>query len=303
MKKLLITLLLLYSSTINAQITSQNGFFSGCQPSSFTLVGPSGYDRYEWSNGSTSQQIEYYMINQDGAYLDTAIVGLTCYDANNVAYIQQPVVLRSIREPQILDVFNGKYNYSLNDSIKSTLVLPYLNGQPIYVFNFIQTDARGRGSNAVSRYISNTRWCKLSNVAPQLKPGKFYYVTVHARIDGVNYCKGNFGIIGIGINLNKNNDPVDANNNLSELTSVSNTIEVSTFPNPSYKECRIVVDSDDKSPMVISIYNIAGQLIYQQQFVNFPVNEEVSNYLDNAGSYKVVITQNGKVKTSSIERL
>jgi hypothetical protein len=303
MKKLLIILLLFKSATTNAQITSPNGFFSGCQPSSFTLVGPSGYNRYEWSNGSTTQQIEYYMVNQDGAFLDTSIVGLTCYDANNVAYIQQPVVLRSIREPQLLDVFNGKYSYSLNDSIKSTLVLPYLNQQPIYVFNFIQTDARGRGSNVVSRYISNTRWCKLSNVTPQLKSGKFYYVTVHARIDGINYCKGNFGIIGIGINLNKNNNPVDPNNNPSELTAGSNTIEVSTFPNPSYKDCRIVVDSDDKSPMDISIYNIAGQLIYQQQFVNFPVNEEVSNYLDNAGVYKMVINQNSKIKTSTIERL
>ena len=301
MKKLLIILLLFKSVTINAQITSSNGFFTGCQPSSFTLSGPSGYSRYEWSNGATTRQIEYYMVNKEGAYLDTTTIGLTCYDANNVAYVQQPVVLQAIKEPELLSVFNGKYNYSLNDSIKSTLVLPYLNEQPEYVFCFIQTDAKGKGAGAISRFVSSTRWCKLSNVAPQLKIGKFYYVTVHARINGVNYCKGNFGIIGIGINLNKTNDPVDANNNPSELST--GIIEVSTYPNPSYEDCRIVVDSDDKSPMDISIYNIAGQLIYHQQFVSFPVTEEVSNYLNYPGAYKMVISQNGKIKVSTIERL
>lgn len=301
MKKLIIILLLFKSAVTLAQITSPNGFFSGCQPASFTLVGPAGYSRYEWSNGAKTRQIEYHMITNEGSYLDTSTIGLTCFDANNVAFVQQPIVLQAIREPEILEVFNGKYNYSLKDSIKSTLVLPYSNDEPLYVFNFIQTDVKGKGANAISRYVSTTRWCKLSNVAPQLKTGKFYYVTVHARINGVNYCKGNFGIIGIGINLNKTNEPADANNNPSELST--GTIEVTTYPNPSYKDCRIVVDSDDKSPMDISIYNIAGQLIYRQQFVSFPVTEEVSNYLNYPGAYKMVISQNGQIKVSTIERL
>jgi hypothetical protein len=178
------------------------------------------------------------------------------------------------------------------------LVLTYGNDVPQYVFTFIQTDAKGRGSNAISRFVSNSRWCKLSNVAPMLKTGKFYYVTVHARIKNINYCKGNYSIIGIGINMNDNgHGDSDGNGDSDEddddKVALPSPIEVSTYPNPSYKDCRLVVD----------IYSISGQLIYRQQFESLPVNEEVSNYLNNAGTYKVVITQNGKVKTSSIERL
>jgi hypothetical protein len=311
MKKLLTLLLLIGSVSSYAQITAPNGIFTGCKPASFTLIGPAGYNRYEWSNGATTQQIEYIMDGASGAILDTATVGLTCYDANNVAYVQQPVVVRSIREPELMQCFNGKYNYSLNDSIKSDLVLTYGNDVPQYVFTFIQTDARGHGSNSIAKYVSNTRWCKLSNVAPMLKTGKFYYVTVHARINNVNYCKGNYGIIGIGINMNGNghgghgdhDGNGDSDDHGNDMVTSSNPIEISTYPNPSYKDCRIVIDSDDKSPMDISIYNISGQLIYRQQFESLPINEEVSNYLNNPGTYKMVITQNGKVKTSSIERL
>lgn len=313
MKKLLAIFLLLGSVTSQAQITAPNGILTGCKPASFTLMGPSGYSRYEWSNGATTPTIEYIMDGAVGAILDTATVGLTCYDANNIAYIQQPVVVRSIKEPELLDCFNGKYNYTLNDSIKSDLVLTYGNDVPQYVFTFIQTDAKGRGSNPISRYVSNTRWCKLSNLAPTLKTGKFYYVTVHARINNVNYCKGNYSIIGIGINRHNdggghgghgdsdgNGDSDDHNN---DLIGSSNPIEISTYPNPSTKDCRIVVDSDDKSPMEISIYNISGQLVYRQEFESFPVSEEVSNYLNNVGTFKMVIRQNGKIKTSTIERL
>ena len=319
MKKIIILLLLIYSVNSNAQITAPNGILTGCKPASFTLIGPSGYDRYEWSNGATSRQIEYIMDGTHGAILDTATVGLTCYDVNNVAYIQQPVVLRSIRQPDLLDCYNDKYNYTLNDSIKSELVLTFGNDVPQYVFTFIQTDAKGRGSNPISRYVSNSRWCKLSNLAPTLKTGKFYYVKVHARINNVNYCKGNYSIIGIGINADVNggggdndddNDDDDDNDgdgdnddNDDDKVLFPSPIEINTYPNPSYKDCRIVVDSDDKSPMDVSIYNITGQLIYNQQFESLPVNEEVSNYLTAPGTYKMVITQNGKVKTSSIERL
>jgi hypothetical protein len=307
MKKLFIILLLIKSVSSSAQITAPNGILTGCKPASFTLMGPSGYSRYEWSNGATSQNIEYIMDGASGAVLDTATVGLTCYDANNVAYIQQPVVLRSIKEPNLLQCYNGKYNFSLNDSIKADLVLTYGNDVPQYVFTFTQTDAKGHGSNPIARYVSNSRWCKLSNVAPMLKTGKFYYVTVHARVNNVNYCKGQYSIIGIGINMHNGHGDSDGNGDSddhnNDLVVSSNPIEISTYPNPSYKDCRIVVDSDDKSPMEISIYNISGQLIYRQGFESLPVNEEVSNYLNNPGTYKMVITQNGKVKTSSIERL
>ncbi|MFM7016241.1 MAG: T9SS type A sorting domain-containing protein [Bacteroidota bacterium] len=313
MKKLLILLFVISSASSFAQITAPNGIFTGCKPASFTLIGPAGYARYEWSNGATTQKIEYIMDGTTGAILDTATVGLTCYDANNTAYVQQPVVVRSIKEPELLSCFNDKYNYSLNDSIKSELVLTYGNDVPQYVFTFIQTDAKGHGSNPIARYVSNTRWCKLSNVAPMLKTGKFYYVTVHARINNVNYCKGNYSVIGIGINMhghgNGNGNGGHGNgygendDHGNDLIISSNPIEISSYPNPSYKDCHIVVDSDDKSPMEISIYNIAGQLIYRQEFESLPVNEEVSNYLSNPGTYKMVITQNGKIKTSSIERL
>jgi len=312
MKKLIIALLLISSVNSFAQITAPNGIFTGCKPASFTLIGPTGYDKYKWSNGATSRQIEYIMDGTSGAILDTATVGLTCYDANNVAYVQQPVVLRSIREPELLSNFNGKYDYSINDSIKSQLVLTYQSSAPQYVFTFIQTDAKGKGSNPISRCVSNTRWCNLSNATPALKNGKFYYVTVHARVDNVNYCKGNYSIIGLGINSDDDHDGHghgdsdgngDSDDDNNDLVGSSNPIEISTYPNPSYKDCRIIVDSDDKSPMDISIYNIEGKLIYREAFESFPVNQEVSNYFNNPGTYKMVITQNGKVKTSSIERL
>jgi hypothetical protein len=188
------------------------------------------------------------MDGASGSILDTATVGLTCYDANNVAYVQQPVVVRSIREPKLLSCYNDKYNYTLNDSIKSELVLTYGNDVPQYVFTFIQTDGKGRGSNPIAKYISNTRWFKLSNFAPLLKTGKFYYVTVHARINNVNYCKGNFSIIGIGINMNGNghgghgdndgNGDSDDHNN--DLVGSTNPIEITlTAANPESDEYMI----------------------------------------------------------------
>ncbi|MFM2157408.1 MAG: hypothetical protein RL516_2157 [Bacteroidota bacterium] len=306
MRKTIFIFLFFVSFKSIAQISAPNGIFSGCKPANFTLIGPDGFSRYEWSNGAKTKQIEYYMLGSSDDLLDSATVGLTCYDANNLAYLQQPVVLRTFKQPSLISSFNGRYNYTFNDSIKCDLVLTHGNDLLQYVFTFIQTDGRGRGINTVSKYISNTRWCKLSNVAPMLKSGKFYYVTVHAKINNVNYCKGNYSIIGIGITPNGHGDTDgngNNNNSNNDLTISSNLIEISTFPNPTYKDCKIVVDSDDKSPMEISIYNIAGQLVYRQNFESFPIFEDVTSIVDYAGSYKVVAIQNGNIKISSIERL
>ena len=306
MRKVIFTLLFFISIESIAQISAPNGIFTGCKPANFTLTGPDGFSRYEWSNGAKTKQIEYYMIGSDDALLDSATVGLTCYDANNVAYEQQPVVLRTIKEPSLISSFNGRYNFTFNDSIKCDLVLTYGNELPQYVFTFIQTDARGRGANTVAKYISDTRWCKLINVAPMLKAGKFYYVSVHAKVNNISYCKGNYSIIGIGITPNGHGDSNgngNDNNQNNDLSISDNPIEIRSFPNPSYKDCKIVVDSDAKSPMEISIYNISGQLVFRQGYESFPFVEDVTTFVNYTGSYKVVATQNGKVKISSIERL
>ena len=196
MKKLLLLFFAFITLNAFSQITSPYGTFVGCRPTSITLQAPFGYHHYLWSTGETTKNIEYVLVGTGTATLDTATVSLICYDQNNNAYPQGSVVVRSIREPQLLSNFNKKYNYSMTDSIKCELVLSYIT-DPQYVFTFIQTDTRKFGQVKISRYVSSNRWCPLDKVSPALEKGKYYHVTVHARVNNTNYCKGNYGEIGI----------------------------------------------------------------------------------------------------------
>jgi len=291
MKKLLLLLFALLTFNAFSQITSPYGTFIGCKPTSITLQAPFGYHHYLWSTGETTKNIEYVLLGSGSAIPDTATVGLTCYDQNNNPYPQTPVVVRSVREPQLLSNFNKKYNYAFTDSIKCELVVTYQYA-PQYVFTFIQTDTRKYGQVKISRYVSSNRWCPLDKVYPTLEKGKYYHVTVHARINNINYCKGNYGEIGI------KRDSVC-------ITPIDNynPIDVEIYPNPTKDNCRVVIDSDDKSPMNVKIYDITGKIVYDYDYDGFPINEDVGYYLENPGVYKVIMTQDGNIKTTSIEKL
>tara|TARA_R110000868_G_scaffold274891_1_gene534588 strand:- start:1119 stop:1988 length:870 start_codon:yes stop_codon:yes gene_type:complete len=289
MKKLLLSLFTLITFSAFSQITSPYGTFVGCRPTSITLMAPNGYHRYLWSTGETTSQIEYVLLGSGSAIPDTATVSLICYDQSCNAYPQPPIMVRSIREPQLLSNFNKKYNYSITDSIKCELVVTY-NYAPQYVFTFIQTDTRKYGKVKISKYVSNNRWCPLDQVYPALEKGKYYHVTVHARVNNINYCKGNYGEIGI-----------------SEAPSIrvvyNDPIDFELYPNPTTESSRLVVDSDDKTPMNIKIYSMTGQVVYDYDFDSFPINEQIGNYLPNGGTYKVIMTQGNSIKTTTLEKL
>jgi outer membrane lipoprotein-sorting protein len=280
--------------TLNAfsQITSPYNTFVGCKPTSITLIAPSGYNSYLWSTGETSSQIEYVLLGSGSAIPDTATVGLTCYDINGNAYPQTPVMVRSIREPQLLSNFNKKYNYSMTDSIKCELVLTY-NYAPQYVFTFIQTDTRKYGQVKISKYVSNNRWCPLDQVYPALEKGKYYHVTVHARVNNINYCKGNYGEIG----LNKSCSDHDDDNII-----YTDPIDFELYPNPTTESSRLIVDSDNKTPMNIKVYNMTGQVVYDYDFNSFPINEQIGDALSNKGTYKIIMTQGNNIKTTTLEK-
>ena len=291
MKKLLLSLLTLITFSAFSQITSPYNTFVGCKPTSITLKAPSGYQSYLWSTGETTSQIEYVLLGSGSAIPDTATIGLTCYDQACNAYPQTPVMVRSIREPQLLSNFNKKYNYLMTDSIKCELVLTYQYA-PQYVFTFIQTDTRKNGQTKISRYVSDNRWCPLDKVTPALEQGKYYHITVHARVNKINYCKGNYGEIGI------KKDTIIR-------TPITNydPIDFELYPNPANESSRLVVDSDNKTPMNIKIYNTFGQVVYDYDFNSFPINEQIGSYLSNGGTYKVVMMQGNNVKTTTLEKL
>jgi outer membrane lipoprotein-sorting protein len=294
MKKLLLSLLTLITFSAFSQITSPYNTFVGCKPTSITLKAPSGYHKYLWSTGETTSQIEYVLLGSGSAIPDTATVGLTCYDQAYNAYPQTPVMVRSIREPQLLSNFNKKYNYLMTDSIKCELVVTY-QYTPQYVFTFIQTDTRKPGQVKTSKYVSDNRWCPLDKVTPALEQGKYYHVTVHARVNNINYCKGNYGEIGLKKVCSESND--------DDKVIYTDPIDFELYPNPATESSRLIVDSDDKLPMNIKIYDTTGKVIYNYDFDSFPINEQIGNYLPNGGTYKVVMMQGNNVKTTTLEKL
>jgi hypothetical protein len=294
MKKLLLLLFTLITFSAFSQITSPYNTFVGCRPTSITLIAPSGYHKFLWSNGDTYSQTEYVLTGTGSPILDTATVRLTCFDSNSNPYPQPPIVIRSVREPQLLSSFNKKYDYLIADSIKCELVLSYQYPTQ-YVFTFIQTDTRKNGQVKISKYVSNNRWCPLNQVSPALENGKYYHVTVHPRINNVNYCKGNYGEIG----LKKLPRPkLD-----SAKVDYIDPIDFELYPNPINESSRLIVDSDDKIPMNIKIYNIVGQIVYDYDFNSFPISEQIGDYLSNRGTYKVVMTQGNNIKTTTLEKL
>jgi hypothetical protein len=290
MKKLFILMSFLLMTFMGlAQITSPYGTFVGCRPTSITLQAPSGYASYLWSNGDTTKNIEYVLVGTGSQILDTATVSVTCFDQSGNSFPQNPVVVRSIREPQLLSNFNKVYNYAIKDSIKCELVLTYLYPTQ-YVFTFIQTDTRKYGQVKFSKYVSSNRWCDLSKVYPALEPGKYYHVTVHARVNNINYCKGNYGEIGLA-----------KSSSCSKKELNYNPIDIEVFPNPSKENFQVIIDSDSKKSMNVSIFDMSGKLVYENNYDNFPIYENVSTIL-NSGIYKLVTNQDGNIKSVTLEK-
>jgi hypothetical protein len=44
-------------------------------------------------------------------------------------------------------------------------------------------------------------------------------------------------------------------------------------------------------------------LVYDYDYQGFPINEDIGYYLETPGVYKVIMTQDGNIKTTSIEKL
>ena len=293
MKKITLSLVFTLLTLVTfGQIVTPYGLFTGCRPTSIKLTSATNYSSYLWSTGDTTRSIEVVLTGAPGAILDTLTVGLTGFDYLQNAFVETPVVVRSVREPKLLDNFNQIYNYDINDSIKSEIVLTYLSA-PEYVFTFTQTDSKVNGLEVISTYVSNNRWCYLNQVNPPLVPGKFYHITIHARIDGNDYCTGDYAEIGIA----KDSGVVASLNAIGY-----NPLDVNIWPNPSKTNFQIVVDSDVRKPVSIDIYDMQGKLVYTQYVESLPYYDSINQYI-NSGLYKVVVSQGTNIKSYNIEKL
>ena len=54
--------------------------------------------------------------------------------------------------------------------------------------------------------------------------------------------------------------------------------------------------------MNVSIFDMSGKLVYENNYDNFPIYENVSTVL-NSGIYKLVTNQDGNIKSVTLEKL
>ncbi|MBL7924980.1 MAG: hypothetical protein JNL88_12335, partial [Bacteroidia bacterium] len=200
-----------------------------CQPGFIDLGADPGFSSYSWSTGATSQNVSVLMDgSQAGAVLDTQTVTLTVGLNNGQCFFTNPgIVVRSVRQPELIDTHCGVLTFTPADSIKAGLVLTYLNA-PQYEFEFEETTNPG----ITWTYVSNNRWCNLANVSPAIQANKFYLVRVRAVIGGTPYCYGDPCVIGVV--------PASPISNGS-ATRVAEGFSSAVFPNPSAETFRLVL--------------------------------------------------------------
>jgi len=256
-----------------------------CQPGFVDLEGPAGFSSYSWSTGATGQSVSVLMDGSGaGAILDTQTVTLTVSINNGqCSFTNTGVVLRSVRQPELLTNYCGNLNLGVNDSIKSGLVLTYTSA-PQYQFEFEETTNPG----LTWSHISNNRWCRLADVSPALQSNKFYLVRVRAVVDGTPYCYGDPCVIGtLGTP-----SVFDANRLADGFTS-------GVFPNPSAESFNLVLRGFDVDQnIVVRVTDMAGRTVdtfnYDAHAGMMTFGQELSN-----GIY-MVSAQQGE-KTSQLK--
>ncbi len=269
-----------------------DGPITVCQPGYINLHADSGFTNYLWSTGSTSQAVSILMDGTQAPILDTMTVTLSVTINNLCTFTNTDgVVIRSVREPKLGTNYCGNFGLTATDSIRSEVVLTYLNFAPQYDFEFEETSNPGVTWN----YLSNTRWCNLANVTPAIQANKFYNVRIRAVIAGIPYCYGAFCQIGV-----VPNGPVLENeNNASALrVDASNELGAVVFPNPSAESFKLVLRNiNADQPAIVRVSDVSGRLVGQYTY------DATAGYLQfgeslNNGIYLVTVEQ-GNAKSIS----
>ena len=252
-----------------------------CQPGWVTLGADPGWTSYSWSTGSTSENTSVLMSGSNGPVLDTLTVYLTVGLNNTCTFTSSGTTIRSIRETELTPAYCNNYALTLNDSIKSGVILTYLTA-PTYDFQFEETTQPGITWN----YQSTSRWCNLSAVTPALQANKFYNVRVRSVIDGTPYCYGNLcqiGIIG---------SPRAASTTLSNsLRADGTSAEAQIFPNPSNEAFNMYLRNIDNSiPANVTIADVQGRTVDQ---FNYDGDNGIAKFGEslNSGVYFVTVEQ------------
>ena len=235
-------------------VISANGPMTVCKPGNISLHADAGFSSYQWSTGATTPSVNVLMDgSQLGAVLDTLTVTLTVSLNNQCTFTNSNgVILRSVRQPRLRATDCNNLNLTMNDSIKSEVVLSQSNEIQQYEFEFEETT----NPTIIQSYISSSRWCKLSNLASFLQPSKFYNVRVRVIIDGTPYCYGQYCQIGIV--------PVTplAPPSGSRLAAANSTLDVSVFPNPSADEFQLVLrNMNADQPALVIINDLSGRVV------------------------------------------
>jgi hypothetical protein len=257
-----------------------------CKPGIVQLGADPGFSSYSWSTGATTQNVSVLMDGlQLGAVLDTLTVYLTVsLNGGQCSFTSSGTVLRSVRQPELIDAHCGNLTFTLADSIKSGLVLSYLS-TPEYEFEFEETTNPG----TTWTYTSSNRWCTLSDVTPALQPNKFYLVRVRAIVDGTPYCYGDPCVIGITSTPSANNG-----------NRLDNGVVASVYPNPSAESFFMLAQGFDADQQVnVRVTDMAGRLVDN---FNYSANEGALEFGKNfnSGVYFVTAQQGEKITMTRI---
>lgn len=262
-----------------------------CQPGFIDLAADSGFSSYSWSTGATTQNVSVLMDGSGaGAVLDTQTVTLTVtLNGGQCSFTNSGVVVRSVRQPELLTNFCGNLSLTPTDSIKSGLVLTYLSA-PQYEFEFEETTTPG----VTWTHVSNSRWCNLANVAPAIQANKFYIVRVRAIVDGTPYCYGDPCIIGVVLAR------AAGDNNGEATARIENGITSAIFPNPSAASFYMVVRGFDENATVdVRVTDLAGRLVNNFTYDSQAGTMEFGKDLNN-GIYLVTAQQGDKTSVTRI---
>lgn len=255
-----------------------------CQPGFVDLQADPGFTSYTWSTGQTTQNVSVLMDGSGaGPVLDTQTVTLTV-NLNNQCSFSNSVVIRSVRQPELLSNFCG-VTKTIGDSIRSGLVLTYLSA-PQYEFEFVETTNQ---NGPAVYHTSNDRWCRLSQVSPALQVNKFYLVRVRAIIDGIPYCWGDPCVVGI-----------IASPRIGDGQSAISSIVSSIFPNPSASTFRMMLSGvNADQPVEVRVSDLSGRLVNNFLYDTNTGMVEFGSELSN-GMYLVSVQQGDQVQVSRI---
>lgn len=240
-----------------------DGPLTFCQPGSINLSGDAGLDTYQWSTGETTQSISVALTGTVGTVLDTQTVVLTV-TAGTCSATSNPVVVRSIRQTQLIDAYCPNFTLALStDSIKNGLILPFNGIYPDYEFEFTETT---NPSNVFTAVATQTRYLRLTDV-PQLVVGKFYLVRTRGIIDGTRFCYGGTCQIGIATNVaapgSSERIIIDAED--GQKIVVRDGINFNIYPNPSNNNFTANIFTIDENPIQVNVTDMTGRIITSYQ--------------------------------------